>query len=78
MLYKMANDWFAITPVFCNLHLVTSALPDSVENTSTRPPSSLWCCPCVTEETSKFQGAWSLQFKIQYYQRIKGPQNKVH
>ena len=31
---------------------------------ATRPPSSRWYWPCLPKEVSKFQGEWSLQFKI--------------
>ena len=44
---------------------------------ATRPPSSRWYWPCLPKEVSKFQGEWSLQFKIYCQLRIKGPQNKV-
>ncbi|CAH3192065.1 unnamed protein product [Porites evermanni] len=33
-------------------------------SSATRPPSSLWCWPCLPKEVSKIQGKWSLQFKI--------------
>ena len=31
---------------------------------ATRPLSSRWYWPCLAKEVSKFQGEWSLQFKI--------------
>ena len=62
-------------------------VPDSTRNcwyyqcpsttSATRPPNSRWYWPCLPKEVSKFQGEWSLKFKIYCQLRIKGPQNKV-